>query len=201
MANDGEGIIDELTPRQIDFLRFYNDPLSDTFSNALQSAIRAGYTEEYAQNIKSNMPNWLSENVARRKKMLAKAENRLDISIDSDDERVALDASKFIAKTLGKDEGYSERTELTGKDGEKLIPKPIIDVSNHDSDPQNQTDVQEDTGGAGGSVSQQDNLNPALPDSPSPERQDANPDQHCLGNPTSLEEGSDEGLLDNLTGA
>lgn len=53
--------------------------------------------------------------------MLEGAERRLEILIDSEDERVGADVSKFIAKTLGKNEGYSERTELTGKDGEKLI--------------------------------------------------------------------------------
>ena len=58
--------------------------------------------------------------------MLNKAEKRLEKLIESKDERVAADVSKFIAKTQGKNEGYSERTELTGKDGEDLIPKPLL---------------------------------------------------------------------------
>jgi hypothetical protein len=30
--------------------------------------------------------------------------------------------AEFIRETLGKDKGYSKRSELTGKDGERLIP-------------------------------------------------------------------------------
>ena len=102
----------ELTPQQIDFLKNYTDPKSETFSNALQSALKAGYSQEYSENITNLMPDWLSENIGRRKRMLSKAENRLEALIDSDDERVSADVSKFIAKTIGKDEGYSDKQEV-----------------------------------------------------------------------------------------
>lgn len=118
--------MEELTPRQIEFLRAYNDPKSETFGNGLRSALKAGYSEEYAQNLTGQFPDWLSENISRRKRMLAKAEARLEILIESEDERVSADVSKFIAKTQGKDQGYSDRTEHTGKDGEKLIPTPLL---------------------------------------------------------------------------
>lgn len=62
----------------------------------------------------------MAENVGRRKRMLSKAEARLETALDSDDERVSVDVAKFIAKTQGKDEGYSDRTEHTGKDGEQI---------------------------------------------------------------------------------
>lgn len=116
---------EELTPKQIDFLRFYNDPKSSTFSNAKQSAIKAGYSEEYANVLIARMPDWASENISRRKRMLEKAEKRLDTLIDSEDERVSADVSKFVAKTIGKDEGYSDRTEHTGKNGETLTVNVI----------------------------------------------------------------------------
>jgi len=35
--------------------------------------------------------------------------------------KIKQDTAKFIAERVGKNEGYSTRTELTGKDGEKLI--------------------------------------------------------------------------------
>ena len=38
-------------PRQSLFLQYYLDPKSKTFSNALQSGIRAGYSAEYSQSI------------------------------------------------------------------------------------------------------------------------------------------------------
>ena len=62
--------------------------------------------------------------------MLSKAERNLDKMLDMDvtDEKVKpqllsikADVSKMVAKTLGKNDGYSERTEHTGKDGEKLV--------------------------------------------------------------------------------
>jgi hypothetical protein len=122
---------EELKPKQIEFLKLYNDPKSQTFGNAKQSAIQAGYSEEYADNITSLLPDWLSEALKKRKRMLAKAEDRLERLIDSEDERVAADVSKFIAKTQGKDEGYSERTEHTGKDGKDLTVK-IVNYGNTD---------------------------------------------------------------------
>lgn len=106
-------------PRQTQFLAFYLDPKSETFSNALQSALRAGYSQEYAENIMSIMPEWLSEGIGKHKRLLDKAEIRLEASLDSDDEKIAQDTAKFIAKTIGK-KIYSERLEHTGKDGEKL---------------------------------------------------------------------------------
>ena len=111
----------ELTPQQIAFLNYYNNPKEETFGNALQSALKAGYAQEYAESLTSKMPDWLAENVGRRKRMLNKAENALDRLLESEDDKIVLDASKFVAKTLGKNDGYSERTEHTGADGEKLV--------------------------------------------------------------------------------
>lgn len=39
--------------------------------------------------------------------------------------RVVADMSKFVSETLGKDKGYSKRSELTGADG-KDLPTPIL---------------------------------------------------------------------------
>ena len=111
------GKSEELTPKQIEFLKNYNDPKSETFSNALQSALKAGYSQEYAETIMSKDLDWMSESVGRRKRMLAKAEARLESAIDSDNESEANKVSMFIAKTIGKNEGYSDRTEHTGPNG------------------------------------------------------------------------------------
>lgn len=114
----------QVDPRQIDFLKYYLDPKEkDTFSNAVRAGMKAGYTKEYSENILSLMPDWLSESIEKRKRILYKAEARGEKLIDSEDERVAADMVKHFTKTLGK-EHYSERTEMTGKDGEALN-KPI----------------------------------------------------------------------------
>ncbi len=63
----------------------------------------------------SLFPEWLSENIGRRKRLLVKAENNLETLLDSEDERVKADMTKFVAKTIGKDEGYSEKTEINHK--------------------------------------------------------------------------------------
>lgn len=48
-----------LTPQQELFLAEYTNPKSDNFGNAVQSALKAGYTENYANNITGLMPEWL----------------------------------------------------------------------------------------------------------------------------------------------
>lgn len=110
-------------PRQQLFLANYLDPKSKTFSNAMQSALAAGYAQEYSESLTAQMPAWLSENLGKRK-LLVKAEKNLDTHLESKDERVNLDATKFTLKTLGKDDGYSERTEHTGKGGKDLYVLP-----------------------------------------------------------------------------
>jgi phage terminase small subunit len=113
---------DKLDPRQIEFLKGYNDPKSKTFGNALQSAVKAGYSQEYAENITSLMPDWLSESIGRRKRLLEKAEKNLENLLDSEDEKIQADMSKFVTKTLGKNEGYSERVEQDITSAGKPIP-------------------------------------------------------------------------------
>lgn len=140
---------DEFTPIQIDFIRFYFNPKEKTFGNALQSGLRAGYSQEYSENITSLMPNWLSEIIGKKKRLLVKAENALEDTLDMPIEvqklegygdekelvvrtepaliKIKQDTAKFIAETVGKDEGYSKRTELTGKDGGAVEIKDISD--------------------------------------------------------------------------
>jgi hypothetical protein len=122
-----------LDPRQLLCWKSYTDPKSETFGNARQSAIKAGYEEDYANQI--TVTEWFKVKV-RRIGLLDKAEKVLEETLDLDtlDEEgkkdkglhaLKLDAAKFIAKTQGKNEGYSERQELTGKDGAPL-PTPIL---------------------------------------------------------------------------
>lgn len=73
-------------PRQALFISKYVDPKSPSFSNALQSALAAGYSQLYAENLTSQMPVWLSEKLGEAKsnanKMLQKAERNLDEILD-----------------------------------------------------------------------------------------------------------------------
>lgn len=109
-----------LDPRQKECWDLYVNPKSKTFGNATQSAIKAGYEPDYADQITT--AEWFKGKI-RRLNLLDKAERNLDKILDlplEDKANIVLDASKFIAKTLGKDEGYSDRSELTGKDGKDI---------------------------------------------------------------------------------
>ena len=130
-----------LNPQQESFLYSYTNPKSETFGNALQSALKAGYAQEYAENLTSEMPDWLSENLGDYRR-LAKAEKNLEevqniqiyneegkVDANLVDKRTKVDM--FIAERLNKQK-YSNRTELTGKDGADL-PQPILNVIQPDN--------------------------------------------------------------------
>ncbi len=129
-----------LDPRQKLCWEFYVNPKSETFGNGLQSAIRAGYSESHADTITTE--TWFQDKV-RRLNMLSKAEKVLDEMLEMPVETMKLekngddydevvrtepalvkikqDTAKFIAERVGKDT-YSNRTEMTGANGESFIP-------------------------------------------------------------------------------
>lgn len=118
--------------RQQDFWKAYLGPKSPTYANAYQSALSVGYTNYTSLTICST--RWFKAKM-RRKSLLNKAERVLDKTLDAvtlnkegiEDAallRVQNDTAKFIAKTLGKDEGYTERAEVSGKDGQPIVFMP-----------------------------------------------------------------------------
>jgi hypothetical protein len=111
------------------FIQFFTNPTSNTFMNVLQSGLRAGYSEQYSENITVQRPKWwieLTETADyKRAKMLDKAESRLndrliDTSKDKDRLKLQTDVAKFVSERLGKDK-YSTRQEVTGADGRRLF--------------------------------------------------------------------------------
>lgn len=124
-----------LTPQQELFLSYYTNPKSETFSNAVQSALKAGYKENYANNITGLMPDWLFESIGDLKR-LKKAEKVLDETLEYDplDEKGIINTSllsiqnktaQFITERLNKDK-YSAKSEidiniLTKEEKEKLL--------------------------------------------------------------------------------
>lgn len=114
-----------LDDRQLKFLEYYLNPKSETYTNALQSALKAGFTQKYAENITTLMPEWLGEAMGKEKR-LAKAEKvfdeclELEAGKDSGLLKIKQDTAKFLAETIGKDKGYTKRGELTGKDGQEF---------------------------------------------------------------------------------
>lgn len=105
-----------LDQRQQNFIVNYFSPESETYLNAHRSAIASGYREEYAQNITAQMPKWLSEQLEYNNRVVTKAKRRLEQFIDDkSDKRVSSDMVKFTLKTLGKEEGFTERNETISK--------------------------------------------------------------------------------------
>lgn len=135
-------------PRREEAWKNYITKGGTTFGNAYLSAIKADYSKGHAKQITSEKW-WLDK--ARKSGLLAKAEKVLDEDleletvvdvigmfgpiinketkkpfrkVDPDLRRIRQSAAGFVASRLGKNKGYSARTEVTGKDGEKL-PTPI----------------------------------------------------------------------------
>lgn len=112
-------------PRQSLFLALYLDPKSETFSNAFQSALKAGYEKEYAVVLTGQMPAWLSEKL-KDNQLIAQAEKNLkeftemDPGRDSRWGKIKADISKFVVERLNK-EKWAHRHELTGPKGEPLM--------------------------------------------------------------------------------
>lgn len=55
-------------PRREKFSAYYLDPASPTFRNALQSALKAGFSKSYALNITSLEPDWVYEVIGKVRK-------------------------------------------------------------------------------------------------------------------------------------
>jgi phage terminase small subunit len=118
MANKKE----TLDPRQALFLEYYLNPGSETFSNIYRSALKAGYSDEYAQNMRAKTLDWVSENVGdvTKDELVKKSKKVLNKSLDSEDLKLAQDTAKFIAKT---DAEFSEKSETR-----VVLPKPLVDI-------------------------------------------------------------------------
>lgn len=113
----------DLDPRQELFASYYTDPTLPTFSNAYQSALKAGYSEEYAQNITREGNEWVSE-IVRDLNRLKKAEENLDMFLNyGEDPKIQADITKFVAGTLGRKK-YHSKSEQEIK--VKELPKPLL---------------------------------------------------------------------------
>lgn len=113
----------EFTPQQIKFAMYYYLPDSPTYGNARQSALKAGFSDKYSRNITVKNLNWIKDIVLEiggkgvsKDKLVRKAKRVLDKSLDSEDEKIAQDTAKFIAKTTTE---FSEKQDIVSN-GETL---------------------------------------------------------------------------------
>lgn len=137
-------------PREQKCWDLYIESITNQRENAYQAAVTAGYSEDHSRNI--TMQGWFKERLAKlkRKDMFSKAERLLDktMTYEPIDEEgkinvpllaVQTKVATTLVTTLGKDEGYSTRTELTGENGIPLILPSELLLKNkipYDSAPQ-----------------------------------------------------------------
>lgn len=86
------------------------------------------------KDFRKNLISWKQERLLKKSETLS--EEILDIDhmnkkgqVNTDILRVKQKESEFVRGTLGKEEGYSTRSELTGKGGEDLVKTIIINKS------------------------------------------------------------------------
>jgi hypothetical protein len=134
-------------PREQVCWDYYVDSITRGQVNAYESAIKAGYEEATAKQI--TVRRWFIERLENleRLELLSLAEKTLmktlkyktmeidengNEKIKTDLLRIQNDASKHITSTLGKEKGYSNRTEVTGKNGGAVMfmPTEVIEKIN-----------------------------------------------------------------------
>lgn len=108
-----------LTPQQEQFLYNYTNPKSKTFSNAYKSALKAGYSEEYSQNMTGQLPLWLSEHISDHFLIKKATDNLKETLEDKENKPLRWDATKFTLSRLNKAK-FSERNEVTDGEGNPI---------------------------------------------------------------------------------
>ena len=108
-------------PRQAQFLKYYIDPESDTHGNSYRSAMRAGFSKNYASVLSAKMPDWLKEKVSQSDLVSKAFRNLEDFLDEEDDKRLKWKASEFTLERL-KREVFGKQVDVTSG-GEKLKPE------------------------------------------------------------------------------
>ncbi len=68
----------------------------------------------------------------KHERMLQKAEANIEVIMDNEDPKLMLDASKFVAETIGK-KSYSKQVNTDLTTNGKELPQPIINVQRNNS--------------------------------------------------------------------
>lgn len=103
-----------LNPQQQEFLRHFLDPKSETFGNYTQSAIKAGYSPDYADNISSLMPKWLDEALEDSNLVRKALDNLSEFIGNEENKQIQWDATKFTLKNLNSGK-FNEKQEIQHK--------------------------------------------------------------------------------------
>lgn len=103
--------VKQLDPRQIKFLELYLDPKSETYANAYKSAVKAGFSDKYADSITIKNLKWLEENVGDIQLVQKALKNLKELLDEKKDKRIKADITKFVLERLNKKK-FSPKTEV-----------------------------------------------------------------------------------------
>lgn len=104
----------ELDSRQTLFITYYFDPTSETFSNGYRSALKAGFSEEYATVLMSRMPPWIQSEKVKFNAMLEVAERNLLDALTMSEEVPAMGPFGPLVKKVPvgkKERGKKQKTK------------------------------------------------------------------------------------------
>ena len=126
-----------IDPRQELFLSNYLNPQSETWGNALQSALKAGYTQQTAESIISRAPKWIVESLGDNI-LLQKASRNLEMALEGqldDPEKggrpLQMRATEFVLKGLQKNK-WGDKTDPTTNN--IFVKEIIINKANESND-------------------------------------------------------------------
>lgn len=119
-----------LNPIREAFIISYTDPKSPTYGNALQSALKAGFSREYAESLLYKKPLWLSEIVGRSER-LEKARRNMDKFLE-------LKTAEPLFQDGGKPIVDPETGEIVTKENPRLLEiqqkATFVVLKTHDKD-------------------------------------------------------------------
>ena len=130
--NNEEDVIIDNDIKRLNFWKYYLKPASPTYGNAKASAEKAGYAYTYACNITSapffkrklqHMNLYQNAETVLMEALKAPSKDK-EGKVDAAVLRVKVDTAKHVTKNLGKDDGWTERAEVTGKNGSPVIVMP-----------------------------------------------------------------------------
>jgi len=111
--------------------------LEDAYSNDatdLEACFLANISKSTLYDYQQDNPDFVERKKALKEMTKYRAKKNIKEKIQEGD----VDTSKWYVERKGKDEGFSNRQELSGPDGKELQPQPIMYVQRDDSNNQDQ---------------------------------------------------------------
>jgi len=124
-------VAQRLDPRRLNFLEYYFKPDSPTFNNGLQSALRAGYSQKYAEQLIARDYPWLRiplESVSTQhlvEKARGVLQDAVEGKLDSEGKPFyKYKSAEFVASRADKD--FTEKQQIDHTSGGLPIQESVL---------------------------------------------------------------------------